>query len=392
MIKTEWPIVLHKGIYKKTSTVSEAVFMITGMTIGAGVLGIPYVVAQVGLWIGLAYILILGLVILSLNLIIGEIAVRTRNELQLPGLAGKYLGGWAKHLLSFTILFSGCGVLLAYVVGEGQALAALLGGNPVWWSVFFWSVGSFLIWRGLQTVKKTERILSLAVICIMVGLSLYLLPRSGAVDVWHFNWSKFFLPYGVILFALHASPAIVEAHALLPGSQRHFRRAVLIGTLIPILVYMLFALAVVGATGLSTTEVATVGLGQKFGPGVIILANMFAILAMGTAFMGMGMALKQTLIWDHKLPKWLADILVIVAPLSLFVAGIRSFVLILDFVGGLFIGLEAILMVLIYWQARRRGDINASRYKSGPFWLLAGPVLLVFTIVTVYSIVKLFIH
>ena len=37
-------LVLHKGIYKPIATVPEAIFMITGMTIGAGVLGIPYVV------------------------------------------------------------------------------------------------------------------------------------------------------------------------------------------------------------------------------------------------------------------------------------------------------------------------------------------------------------
>jgi len=365
--------------------------MITGMTIGAGVLGVPYVVAQVGLVTGLVYIFILGLVMMSLNLIIGEVAVRTRENLQLPGLAGKYLGGWAKRLMSIIIIFAGYGSLLAYIVGEGEALSALFGGDPVWWSIFFWSIGSFLIWRGLQTIKKAERILSIIVITIIVSLSLYILRDFHPVAWQYFNWSKIFLPYGVILFALNASPAIAEVHALLPGSQRRFRKAVIIGTMIPTFVYMLFALAVVGVTGLATTEVATVGLGQKFGSGILILANLFAILAMGTAFMGLGMALKQVFVWDHKLPKWVADFLVIIVPLALFAAGFRSFIVILDFVGGVFIGLEAIIMVLACWNARYKSKINPVRYSLPHFWLLAVPVLLVFTAITVYSILELFI-
>jgi len=120
MSLNERPNVLHHGVFKPVATVTEAVFMITGMTIGAGVLGIPYVVAQVGLKAGLLYIFGLGIVMLFLNLMIGEIAVRTRENLQLPGYAGKYLGTWAKFLLTFTVVLSSTGALLAYVVGEGR--------------------------------------------------------------------------------------------------------------------------------------------------------------------------------------------------------------------------------------------------------------------------------
>ncbi|MBU0545959.1 hypothetical protein KKA13_01765 [Patescibacteria group bacterium] len=389
-MKDERPLVLHKGVYKKPATVGEAVFMITGLTIGAGILGVPYVVAQVGLIVGLIYILVLGLVVLSLNLMVGEIAVRAGEPLQLPGLAGKYLGSWAKRVLSVTIILGGYGSLLAYVIGEGEALSALFGGNKIYWSVFFWSIASFLVWRGLQTVKRVDRIVSFSVIAIISILSFFLFRYFDAGNWQYINISKIFLPYGVILFALHGSPAIVEAHALLPNKQKSFKKAVIIGTLIPIAVYMLFALAVVGAGGLTTTDVASVGIGY-FGTGVLLAANIYAILAMGTAFLGMGMALKQILTWDYKLPKWSADALVVIIPLFLFTAGLRSFIFILEIVGGLFIGTEAVLMVLTCWKARQARKAGASRYDLRNFWLLAVPVMIVFTFATVYSIVKLFI-
>ena len=121
----EKKIILHQGVYKPAASVADAVFMITGMTIGAGVLGIPYVVAQVGLKVGIIYILVLGLVMLCLNLMIGEIAVRTKQSLQIPGLVGRYLGKWPKYFINTIIVFASYGALLAYIIGEGQALAAL---------------------------------------------------------------------------------------------------------------------------------------------------------------------------------------------------------------------------------------------------------------------------
>src|SRR3989339_1430069 len=103
-IVEEKQLALHQGVYKPIASVADAIFMITGMTIGAGILGIPYVVAQVGLKIGLLYILVLGAVMLALNLMLGDIAVRTKEKLQICGLAGKYLGNWAKQLLNVIII------------------------------------------------------------------------------------------------------------------------------------------------------------------------------------------------------------------------------------------------------------------------------------------------
>jgi len=383
------PVVMHKGVYKKIATVPEAVFMITGMTIGAGVLGLPFVVAQVGIKIGLVYIFVLGIVMLFLNLMMGDIAVRTKEPLQLPGFAGKYIGKWAKYLLSITIISSSIGVLLAYIVGEGETLAALFGGDPTYWSVGFWVLGGLFVLFGLQTVKGVEKVLSILVMTIIAGLSFYFLPQMDVANWSLADFSNIFLPYGVILFALHATPAVVEAHTLLPGSQVHFRRAVIWGTLIPMVLYMLFAAAVVGVGGRSTTPVATIGLGAFYGGWVMIVGNLFAVLAMGTAFMGMGIALKQMFTWDWKLKNWMGGALALLAPLVLFVLGMKNFVVILDIVGGVFIGIEAIMIVAICSAARHRGDVDGSRFGMKYFWPIAVPVLIVFSLASLISVGKL---
>ncbi|MFA5061859.1 MAG: aromatic amino acid transport family protein [Patescibacteria group bacterium] len=387
---TDKKIVLHQGVYKPIATVSEAVFMITGMTIGAGVLGMPYVISKVGLLIGILYIIVIGLVMLGLNLMIGEVALKTDEQLQLPGLSGRYLGNWAKYLSSFLFIFGAYGSLLVFIVGEGESLSALFGGNPIWWGVFFWSLGSFFIWRGLRMIKIFEKIIGSIVIFILAALSIFLLTKVQVTNLFYINTANIFLPLGVIMFALSNSAAVVEAHALLPGSQRHFRKALIIGTLIPIVLYILFAVAVVGVSGLNTTEVATIGLGEIFGNAVLVAGNLLAILAMGTGFVGIGIVLKQTFIWDNKLNKVLAEFLVIFLPLAAYLAGIRNFVGILGIMGGLGFSSYSIILVLACWRAHKVGGLDTSRYNLRHFWLLTVPLFLIFTLVFVYSLLALF--
>lgn len=389
-LQVDKPVVFHHGVYKKTQSVGSAVFMITGMTIGAGVLGLPYVVAQVGLKIGLIYVLVLGLVMMFLNLMIGEVAMRTKEPMHIPGFAGKYLGANARRLVSLMIIFSSFGSLLAYLIGEGDVLVEFFGGNEAWWGVLFWSVTAVLIWRGLETIKTVEKIISIIVISLMAGLSFYLFKDFKPANFDYVNWGSIFLPYGVILFSFSATPAIAEAHALLPGDSGKFKKAIIIGSLIPIAIYILFALAVVGVTGLNTTAVATIGIGEKLGRGVLIVGNMFAALAMFSCYIGIGVSLKQSLIWDNKFNPLLAFFLVIAAPLVLFLLGVRNFVTVLDFVGGFFTGIQAIIMVLIYLRAKQKGDLDPGKMNLRHVWLLLVSVFLCFTFFTVYSIFKMF--
>ncbi len=359
--------------------------MITGLTIGAGVLGLPYVVAQTGLVLGLIEIVALGLVMLLLNVMIGEIAVQIGRPAQLSGFAAEYLGTAAKDILSFILIFRNCGVLLAYVIAAGAAVQALIGGVADWWSIVFWLVGSLCVAAGMERLKTIEKLLSLAVIGLLVGASVYALGFFQSQVLTVFHPGNTLLAYGVILFALHASAAIPEAHELLPSDPLGFRRAIVWGTLIPVIVYLLFSLGVVGVLGSTTSQLASVALGQKFGPVMALIVNMAAVFAMITGFMGLATAFKETLVWDHQWPVKRALFLVLGVPLVLFLGGARNFIMILNVVGGLFISIESLILVAVYWRANRRPG-----RKHNFRWLtLALPVLGVFSFFAVVTVVEL---
>ena len=77
--------------------------MLTGTVIGAGILGIPYVVAKAGFWYGAILIFLLGLAYLFLHLSLGEIVIRTKKQYQLTGYAGKYLGPLGKKMFNISM-------------------------------------------------------------------------------------------------------------------------------------------------------------------------------------------------------------------------------------------------------------------------------------------------
>lgn len=349
---SDTPVVLHQGVFKKSATLPEAVFMITGLTIGAGILGLPYATARIGLFPGVLSIIFIGLLMLALNLMVGEMAIDAKTDMQLPGFAGKYIGGYAKTVLSVVVMFGYFGTLLAYLVGESISLTALFGGHELIWGVIFWSLASGIIWSGLHNVKRVDKVFSAIVIGLVILVIAALFPHMKIENLLAAPIGVFTLPFGVIIFALHATPAIAEAHALMPKAKEKFRKALIIGTLIPIGLYVLFTIAVIGVLGSKVPQLATVGIGDYFGAGAIIISNLFAVLAMTTCYIGLGTALKETFVWDHKIPDHLATFLVVVLPLMLFLAGIRNFVGILDVVGGVFISIEILIMVVIFLKMR----------------------------------------
>lgn len=383
-------LIQHKGVFRKQMSTVEATALVLGATIGAGILGIPYAVSQAGLILGLVYILVLGLLTIGLNILVGEVAVRTRRDMQLIGFADKYLGRIAKYIMSLLTFLTAFGVLLIYTIGEGEILANFFGGSAFAWSIVFWVIGSLLIALGLRTLKVVEMFLVLGILLVVVLISIGSLPHIDLSFYGNNNLANLLLPYGVVLFAFSGVASVPEAHCLLKNKRKTFKRSLIYAGIISIVTYGVFTVMVVGVTGYETTEIATIGLGSKTNQIILILGNLFAFLAMGTSFLLGGLALRDTLVWDFKLSKKGAVFLTCGVPLLLFILGLRGFVSTIDMVGGVFVSLQTLLLLLIYWRAKQKGDLPVGRYKVHHTAWLAAILVLAFTIGAIYSIVKLF--
>ncbi len=189
-----------------------AIATLVGVIIGAGVLGIPYVISTSGFFLGSIIIIVIGLIFLALNLYMGEIILRTKEQHQLSGYMEKYLGKWGKGMMAFSMMFGIYGALIAYIIGSGQALSTIfqswLTFNPLIYSLIFFIVASIIIYLGIKSAGKAELIFIIGMVTVVILISLFSLSKINYGYLIEFHPENIFFPLGVIIFAFISSAAI----------------------------------------------------------------------------------------------------------------------------------------------------------------------------------------
>ncbi|MEK7482483.1 MAG: aromatic amino acid transport family protein [Patescibacteria group bacterium] len=338
-----------------------------GAMVGAGVFGIPYAVARAGFWPGFICLVFLGGVAWLLHLVCGEVALRTQGKQRLPGYTKKYLGQSAYWLAVFSAIFGICAALLAYIILAADFVSLLfpsLASFNVLIAIVFWAILSIGVWRGLKAVAAVELVMAVLLIGVMVAIVAWGGPKINIAHFSGIDYQQLFLPYGVILFAFIGIAAIPEIEEILLSSSgqhnaksgRIFIWAISLGSLIPLLLYAGFTAVVVGVSGQNVSPDALKGLSPYLGSGIVRLGALFGILAITTSYLFWAINLKNTLIHDLNINKRLADIFIAVAPIALFLAGLRSFIGVIG-VAGAFIGvIDGGLILLAFRKAKTMGD------------------------------------
>jgi len=332
-----------------------ATFTLTGTVIGAGILGLPYVFSKSGFFVGLFWILFLGAVIILSKLYLGEVILRTKSTHQLPGYAEKYLGKWGKRFMVFEMVFGVYSAMIAYLIGEGQSFSKLFTGGigyALFFAIAFWLVMTILLREGLRGLKKVESWGVLAILLIVIGMFIWYLPGVKIENVYSFDVNYIFLPFGIVLFALLGFSAIPELKRELKGSEKLMKKAIFIGALIPVIVYILFSFIFVATLGQDVPEVATLAFGK-----VVLFLGVFTML---TSYFVLSFALKDMFIFDFNYSKSKTFILVSVIPLIIFIIlyflNMLKFVSILGFAGVISAGVTGILILLMNRKAKKKGD------------------------------------
>lgn len=318
--------------------------------VGAGMLSIPFVVAQVGVVVGFFYVLGMGLIMCVVHLLLTEIVIRTQRHLQLTGLIRKYVGSFGVWIMAIVFLVLHIGAMVAYLIGEGESLAMLFGGPSIFWAILFFICGTLIIIRGTRTISHFDFWMSIATI-VVIGILVWL--SMGATHVWLYvprETASLWLPFGVLLFAFHGTSAIPELEMITGSDVRALRRAVLVGSLVPIALYCVFAAVVVSVTGADTTEIATIGLGNAVGPRVVLIGNIFAVIAMSSSFVTIGQALRRSFQWDYGWHQWTALGAAVGLPFLLYMSGAREFIQVIAVVGASCGSVEIFLLIWAYWR------------------------------------------
>src|SRR3989344_7234210 len=158
-----------------------AVSILIGTIVGVGVFGIPFSFAKAGFLTGFLFLVVIGALSLAVNLIFGEVVLRTKEIHQFTGYAKIYLGQGAKTLASFAWFLSIYGALLAYIIISGNFLFNIFISqfyiDPFSYSVWFFIFVSLAVLAGLKTVARFEFFMVSFFILVVFLVSILGIPK-----------------------------------------------------------------------------------------------------------------------------------------------------------------------------------------------------------------------
>jgi tyrosine-specific transport protein len=339
-----------------------ALSVLIGTIVGAGVFGIPYVIAKSGVIPGFFYFFILGGAVLLIHLFFGEIVLRTKGKKRLIGYSQKYLGKWGKFLITIAVILGVTGALLAYLILAGDFLEILFSPytnlTSFYFSLIFGVVLSCFIFRGIKLIAPTELFTNLLFFLVIVIIFSLCLPKINFSNLPLFNLPDIFLPYGVILFSLIGWSAIPEITEILKTAEekKSLKKILILGTIIATVFYILFSLGIIGITGGETSTDALSGLIPFLGGKIIFFGVLAGLITLADSFLILGLYLRNTFIYDLKFSKNLACLTACGIPLILFLIGFRSFIGTIGFVGTVLGMIEGIIIILIFKKAKTMND------------------------------------
>lgn len=346
----------------------EAVLILSGMIIGVGMFGIPYSFVRVGFWLGAAELLIITVVIVWLHLLYGEVVLKTPQLHRLPGYVRMHLGKQIAWISWASAFFGILGTLLAYIVVGSIFLHAIF--QTVWGqsSDFFWAVaiaalGALVTAFPFKKEALINGVLTSVLIAFVAGLALFLFPGVKAVNLAGFNIENLLVPYGVFLFALSGGVVIPDLVTVLGKDRARARSAIVVGTLIPAVLYFLFAFAVVGTVGVAVSEEAIRGLEPVAGSSAVLLGSMIGFLAVFTSFVILSASFQALLSIDSGFSRVFAWLVASGAPFLLYLAGFKNFIVVIGAVGAVAVGIDSALVILMQRRLRRKEGGSFSRFS-----------------------------
>ncbi len=334
-----------------------AIATLSGTIIGVGMFSLPYIANRSGFWILMTHFLLLGALVMIIHLFFGEISLKTPDLKRLPGFAKFHLGHWGEKAAYTSAVLGGIGALLAYLIIGGEFLRGMFfpifGGSYFSYVLIFFAFSAVIIYFGIRAISKTIFWSLIAFFAILIFI---FFSNHNFIETTHFfnppNLKFLFLPYGAILFALWGTSIIPEVEEMLGDDKKLLKKIIFLSILFSALVYIFFAYFIFGITGPKTTQSALTGLINFIDHRFVILAYIFGFLTVFTSFISVGLTLKKVFWYDLKFEKKLAWIMACFIPLVLFIVGLNSFITVISLLGGVLLGIEGILILLMYKKLR----------------------------------------
>jgi tyrosine-specific transport protein len=233
-------------------SLSAAIFLITGTCIGAGMLALPYATSGAGFYPSLLTSFLCWLFMLCTGLLFLEATLWLPDGANVLSIAEKFLGAPGKYLGGATFIFLYYCLLVSYLDEGAPLFAMILKGATglalpeiVLTLLFTFIFATMVLW-GTKLVSHVNWFL---VACLGISYGFILLAGSDDVRVVHLErhqWNLWLLSAPTFFSAFGYHNIIPTLSTYLNRNAKKLRIAVIVGSLIPFIVYSLWQWLVIG--------------------------------------------------------------------------------------------------------------------------------------------------
>lgn len=315
---------MHLGERVKNSAFGST-FIVAGTALGTGMLAMPLATAGIGFATAMLLLFGLWIIMAYTALLLVEAYQYNDANMGLSSLAYKYLGRPGRLIISLALPFLLYSLIAAYLAGGGEIISKSINSWLVWQLpdyvgvLLFAVIGGGVVCFGTHSVDLINRYLFATKIFFLATMLILLLPHVQQVNLLSMPVKQALIlsaiPIVFTSFGFHGSvPSIVS---YMQGDTVKLRKIFILGSAIPLLVYIFWQVATLGAietdtfvgiladesglNGLLAAVKAVVGTAR-----VEMAVRLFAALALATSFLGVALGLFDFLADFFKLPSTVA--------------------------------------------------------------------------------------
>ncbi|MBQ8498535.1 aromatic amino acid transport family protein [Chlamydia sp.] len=384
------------------------ILIVAGTVIGAGVLAVPVLTAMDGFFPA-ALLYVLGWLV-SLASGYGYLEVLTwckGNKLtNLYSMAEETLGRVGRIVLCLVYLFLFYSLLVAYFCDGGNILSRIIGEKFIETSwmrhvmpVLFFVIFAPLLMTKTSVIDYCNRGFVFGLIFVFGLFCVLGAPRIQGELLLRTSWFSALNSLPIFFLAFGFQNVVPSLYHYLDGNVREVKRVILIGSLIPLILYIIWEALVLGTVPLAdllrAKQLGWTAAGALQGSlknsAFYIAGELFGFFALVTSFIGTSLALKDFYIdifkWDAQKQRMHIFFLVFVFPLIWAVVYPEIVLSCLRYAGGVGGACIVVLFpVIMLWNGR-----YGKRHCSGKRILPGGKtVLLILTGYTVLNLVTLY--
>lgn len=348
------------------------ILLVAGTTIGAGMLALPIVTGLAGVIPSIALFIAYWVFMTFTAFLMLEVTLWVGEHTNLTTMARRTLGRGGAFFSWFIYLFLLYTLTTAYIAGSGPIfldfITYLTGWNPPSWigPIPLLTIFGFAVYQGTKSVDYINRLLMIGLAVAYILMTIILMPHVENKLLERMDWNYLWMAVSIVSTSFGFHIIIPTLTDYLHRDIKQLRRAIFIGSVIPLVVYIIWeviTLGIIPLEGLINGYVqgidgATLLSANLSDSQISLIARCFSLFAIVTSFLGVSLSLSDFLADWLKIRKTtkgraLLYLLTFFPPLLITLFDPRAFLHALEYAGAFgVVTLLGILPVLMVWRGR----------------------------------------